>query len=85
MTARRAVAIITVCAGLGAWVVGALLLFRMGFPITHWLVVEKIVIGWASLIAGALLWQGHRFMHLAGVVAWGMVAVWVASNIAVLI
>jgi len=83
MIIRRAISVLTFGVGLYMLTFGALLVFLKGFPITHWIVLEKILLGCVSLVAGTLLWQGHRYMRIAGLVAWGLTGVWLTSLLVV--
>ena len=40
------------------------------FPITHWLVLEKLSIIVCGIIGGVLLWNGRRTGYLLSIIAW---------------
>lgn len=79
MFIRRTISVLTYSIGLLALAICAWLVFTKGFSIAHWMVLEKLLIVCVSFIAGALLWQGHRTMRIAGIVAWGLAGVWLIS------
>ena len=81
MIIRHAISVLTFGVALYMVAFGALLVYMKGFPITHWVVLEKLLVGCVSLVAGALLWRGHRFMRIAALFAWGLTGVWLTSLI----
>ena len=58
-----------------------LLVLIWNFPVTHGLIVEKLLLGCAAIVAGVFLWQGHRLMYWIGLLSWLMLFIWAAHSL----
>ncbi len=85
MKRHRLLGAITILAGIPILALGGYLLLGVGFPATHWLILEKAILGAASMVGGVLLWRGHRLMYWAGMLAWFLFVVWSIFSFAALL
>jgi hypothetical protein len=81
MKRHRILALVTALAAMPVLWLASLLLLVQAFPLTHGLVLEKLLLGSAAIIAGVLLWRGHRLMYWLGLLSWLLFIVWATNSL----
>lgn len=73
MKKRKLLGTVTIIAAIPA--LGFILFFisKYNAPLYHWFVVEKMMIGFCSIIGGILLWRGHKWGYRLSTIGWAVI------------
>lgn len=79
MKKRKLLGSLTVIAAIPA--LGFMMFFLVVYnaSLMHWLVIEKIIIGFTCILGGVLLWQGHKWGYRLSIIGW-MVILYVSFS-----
>jgi len=77
---RRILGIITLLAAVPALAFLGFFVLSYSPPISHWLVWEKVAIGFFCLIGGIMLWKGNIWGYILSALGWGLI-IFVHSSI----
>jgi len=69
---RRILGIITVLAAMPALAFLGYFVLTYSPPISHWLIWEKVAIGFFCLIGGIMLWKGKLWGYVFSALGWGL-------------
>ncbi len=72
MKNRRILGIITVLAAVPTLAFLGYFVLSYSPPISHWLIWEKVAIGFFCLIGGIMLWKGKIWGYILSALGWGL-------------
>jgi uncharacterized membrane protein len=80
----RLLSLVTFLAAIPLAVIASLLIIIQDLSPAHGLVMEKLLLCSAVVVAGILLWQGHRRMNWVGLLVWLLLVYWGINSLKVL-
>lgn len=70
MKKRRFLSSLTIIAAIPSFAFVIFFTTSYDAPLTHWFVIEKLVIVFSCIIGGVLLWKGSKWGYQLSVVGW---------------